>query len=76
MVLPWEARTRCKGTSNFLKTFELSVQFWLGIGSYPRSLTAFGWGYRLAAHVDFLLFLIFSFCYFLILESAAVHEAV
>ena len=45
---------------NLLKELELSVQFWLGIDSYPRSITTFGWGSRLAAHVDFFL-MIFDF---------------
>ena len=45
---------------NRLETFELFVQFWLGIHSYPRRLTVFGWLSRLPAHVDFLIS-VFSF---------------
>ena len=50
-----------------LETFELAVRFWLGMYSYSRILTTFGWGSRLAAHVGLLVFV-----FFLFFESAPV----
>jgi len=54
------AKLRKPNLLNFLKTFDLRVQSWLGIHSYPRSLATFAWGSGLAAHLHFL-FCLFSY---------------